>query len=682
MYIPKMFGQPESGASPRHLSPRFRVPGMAGTAPRLCAALLGLTCLVLSALPLAAAERVPLLLEGKKTLYQRVVSHPGAQLRQAPEQSASLVNPAVKTFSVFYVYARHNGWLEVGTSLAKADGWLPESASTRWDQSLTLLFTERAGRERVLFFKDAKYLETLCAAPDMEARLKQLQADVSKAQGGQIDPGLPVLAAEPADAAVAQNRFYLMPILNMSEPFEGVKFLQVASIDPAQSQKNTQDAEGPPRTGIAFVIDTTISMKPYIEQSLNVIRSIYDSLEKSEQAASVGFAVVAFRSSTEARPGLEYTTRIISDFTTAAKRKELENELAKLEEARVSSHSFNEDSLAGVKAAVDKLGWGPFATRLIILISDAGPLSAQDPYASVKMDVNELADYARARGIWLSSTHIKSPSGKNNHASAEQAYRALTMLSNKRSNYLTIDAPNPKEGAKHFAATAQTLAQSLVGMVKNTSEGKMLTRPIDDPAAPKDPAAQAAELGQRLGYAMQLEYLGRHKGTRAPELLASWIADMDLAQLAKERQSPNVQVAVLLTKNQLSDLQQQIRIIIDNAERTKKTDSRDFFQGILGASAKMARDPSRLGSADAKNLSELGILGEFLDGLPYKSDIMLLREEDWYRMSIGEQTAFVNRLKSRIARYEEYDRDTANWESFGAANAGDWVYRVPLTMLP
>ena len=48
----------------------------------------------------------------------------------------------------------------------------------------------------------------------------------------------------------------------------------------------------------------------------------------------------------------------------------------------------------------------------------------------------------------------------------------------------------------------------------------------------------------------------------------------------------------------------------------------------------------------------------------------------------GEQTAFINRLKSRLARYEEYDRDRENWESFGQSNAGDWVYRVPLSMLP
>ena len=143
---------------------------------------------------------------------------------------------------------------------------------------------------------------------------------------------------------------------------------------------------------------------------------------------------------------------------------------------------------------------------------------------------------------------------------------------------------------------------------------------------------------------------------------------------------PNVEVAVLLTKAQLNDLHDQIGAIIDNAERTKKTDSTDFFQGILSASARTARDPNM--PTQGKTLAELGVLGEFLDGLPYRSEVMLLTEEDWYRKSIGEQTAFINRLKSKLARYEEYDRDRKNWETFGTFSANDWVYRVPLNMLP
>ena len=157
---------------------------------------------------------------------------------------------------------------------------------------------------------------------------------------------------------------------------------------------------------------------------------------------------------------------------------------------------------------------------------------------------------------------------------------------------------------------------------------------------------------------------------------------MDLRQLEQKKLVPAVEVAVLVTKNQLSDLHDQLQTIIDNAERTRKTDSRDFFQGILSASAQLARDPAAFSQKPGANLRDMGVLGEFLDDLPYRSDIMLMSEDDWYRMSVGEQTAFINRLKSRVARYEAYDRDVDNWESFGAKDPGDWVYRVPLAMLP
>ena len=121
--------------------------------------------------------------------------------------------------------------------------------------------------------------------------------------------------------------------------------------------------------------------------------------------------------------------------------------------------------------------------------------------------------------------------------------------------------------------------------------------------------------------------------------MTSWIADADLDALSAGKPVSAVSVAVLLTKNQLSDLQRQLKIIIDNAERTRKTDSRDFFQGILSASAQLARDPAAFSQKPGANLRDMGVLGEFLDDLPYKSDIMLLSEDDWYRMSVGEQTA-------------------------------------------
>ena len=50
-----------------------------------------------------------------------------------------------------------------------------------------------------------------------------------------------------------------------------------------------------------MVIDTTISMKPYIDQSLNVVRAIFDSVAKDKLDDKVSFGIVAFRNSTKRR---------------------------------------------------------------------------------------------------------------------------------------------------------------------------------------------------------------------------------------------------------------------------------------------------------------------------------------------------------------------------------------------
>ncbi|MDR1490894.1 MAG: VWA domain-containing protein [Desulfovibrio sp.] len=668
---------------------------------RLLAAMCGLV-LIFSA-PAFGAERRPLLQEGKKTLYQRVVTHPGAEMRAAPSPDAALVQERVRTFSVFYVFGRSGGYLEVGPSSSAPDGWVRESDVTFWPQAVTMLFTERGGRGPLLFFKDEKSLAAVCAAEDMRERLRLIDARMSVTRDG-VPADFPVIAAEPSDVegAVSSDRFYLMPVKGMTEPFAGTKFLEVASIDPEQigtEQIGTEQAGAAgrelaalpagvrPGMGVAFVIDSTISMRPYIEESLNVIRSAFDSIEKHGLGADVGFAVVAFRSNMQDRPELEYVTRKICDFTKLSDRKTLEIALSGVKEAKVSTHDFDEDSMAGIKAAVDELDWKGFAARVIVLITDAGPLRPGDPLASARMLPAEMRDYARAENIRLTVCHILSPRGEADHDYAAGAYRDLTRVGGGPSSYMPIHAPDSATGVENFSRTAEQLAAGLIGVLRDVgkgfagADGKGAQR-AEDSSFLSAQEAHARRIGESVGYAAYLDFLGKTRITRSPRLVNAWIADMDLALLAEGRYVPAVEAAVLITKNQLSDLQRALKIIVDNAERTKKTDARDFFQSILAASAQMARDPAAFRAGGRGTIMETGVLGELLEGLPYKSDVMLLREDDWYRMSIGEQTFFINRLKSRISRYEEYDLNVSAWEGFGAPNSGDWTCRIPLNILP
>ena len=137
--------------------------------PRTCIRFFALLLLLLVAVP--ALQAAPLLQEGKKTLYQRVVSHPGAMPLKEARDGAPAAREALVPFTVLYVYARQGDWLQVGLDTRAPLGWLKKDQATDWNQSLTLLFTPRTGRDPVLFFKTEKDLKGLCEAADMEKQL-------------------------------------------------------------------------------------------------------------------------------------------------------------------------------------------------------------------------------------------------------------------------------------------------------------------------------------------------------------------------------------------------------------------------------------------------------------------------------------------------------------------------------
>ena len=665
--------------------------------------MLMLAGLVLSWAGSAGAEvRRPLLQPGKKTIYQRVITHPGAAISQKPASTGQSQSQPLRPFTVLYVYSRElkdgEEWLEAGPSSAgEVSGWIRAGLTSDWKQAMTLVLTERTGRQPVLFFKDGESLMEVCSAEAPGKVAEQLAGrfEQSKTGGGGVPEEFPLLAMEPSQEAVPRQRFYLMPIFQVKEPFEGVKFLEVASIDPGLPIKETEpptaqaksvQAVGPikeeQKTAIAFVIDTTISMKPYIERSRRAVVKIYDAVEKAGLADRVAFGLVAFRNSIEKTPGLEYTSQVVSDFKDGMNRDEFEKALAGVDEAKVSSHSFDEDAFAGLKTALEKLHWEPYHSRLILLITDAGSIRNDDPLSSTGMNETEMADLAAAAGVKIFALHLRTPAGQRwgrTHAQAEKQYRTLTRQSDPAlaDLYVPVDATDLKAGVEGFGRIVEGVAATMVDLVKATAAGQRLRLPAPASVKPGDPVSEAEYKAAVVGYAMQLDFLGKKGGIQAPQVVTSWIVDKDLAAF-----TPAVQICVLLSKNQLSDLYQRLKIIRDQAQRTKRTGAKDFFQGIMSAAAGISRDPIQFSKQPNLSLQQMGVLGEYLEDLPYKKGILRLTEEDWLRMSLGEQQAFIDTLKSKMRRYEEYHDDVENWETFGAVDPGEAVYRIPLGMLP
>ena len=141
-------------------------------------------------------------------------------------------------------------------------------------------------------------------------------------------------------------------------------------------------------------------------------------------------------------------------------------------------------------------------------------------------------------------------------------------------------------------------------------------------------------------------------------------------------------VRVLLSKNQVSDLQKTMEATIE-ALNEAQTNPQDFFNQIQSASLAMGRDPNRVGQGPVRNLESSGLMGEYLEGLPYQSRLMAMSEDDWMRMGVTEQQAIIDDARSKIELYQRYHDDVHRWIPLHEnVDRGDHVYPVPLDALP
>ncbi len=614
----------------------------------------------------------PLLMAGKKTLFQRVLSKPGARLSA---DAGSAPGKALPAFSVLYVYQRKDidgsPWVRVGAATdGRSDGWLPASQVSDWKQSLVLKFTERSGRAPVMFLRQSAEVEKLLADPSAAKGV------LAKAQKNSEDNSQ-ILALEPSASAVPQNQFYLLPIFDSKESFDENgqpgQLLNVASIDPGSSAASkpstpvinaNADAF---RTAVVLVVDTTVSMQPYIDQVRDVVHELQTRIAERGELDSVSFGMVGFRSSIKKTPGLEYVAKTLISLDQGRDPQRFLDMARQVKASTVSSHSFNEDAFAGVMQAVDGMDWSGYGGRIILLVTDAGALRKNDPFAATQMNEAEVRQAALGKQIKIYALHLRTDAGKKTHTGAESQYRILTADANPQIGDLYT--PVPGGDVRKLGERVDEIGTVFANLVHQVRSNTPQPVPL------LNSAPSLADKSAAVGYAMHMDFLGRKAASQAPQLVSAWTADRDLTNPAL----PAFQVCVMLTKLQLNDLQQSLKLIVDAARKTQ-TSPKDFFQEIASASAYMSRDPQALRKGG--NLADGGILGEYLEGLPYRSKSLNMTQDLWLSLSVAEQEDFIDELDSKIRLYETFHNDVANWVRFGDAEPGDALYRVPLSTLP
>ena len=641
----------------------------------------------LTCLPWISFAAEPLKQAGKTTLYQRVLSTPACKLKK---NITDTNGESVMAFSRFYVYERNNDnnqeWLNVGPdSYGKTIGWINNSCAIAWNMQMTLVFTNPVDRDPLLFFKDKASLTTIVDANQPESLLKPIREALKSGK-----PIPEVIAQEPKEYVDFKNNFYLLPILQGEEVMNGQGFyervLEIASVskqdtliknDSKSSNKQIVDDKKtnqivPFKAAIVFVIDSTISMDPYIARTKEAVERVYQHIEKEHLQEQVKFGLISFRSSLKASSKLEYVTKVFADPNQVKSKEDFKKLSASLKQAAVSTAYFAEDSYAGVLQALNDINWNSFGARYMILITDASAIPGDDKLSSTGMDAAQLRLEAQHKGVAIYALHLKTPSGEKDHQIAAAQYSDLTYNDFiHKSLYYPVNAGDVNE----FGNKVDSLAKALSEQVKlayrgEVSVGNVLNAKDDNSGMLKDALL--------LSKAMQLAYLGDTKGTKAPTFFKAWITDKDFVKPT----IPTAEPRILLTKSQLSDLSDIVSKIA-NAANDGLISADDMFSQLRSVAAAMGQDPTKLKSDSVTKIADLGLLGEYLDNIPYKSDVTGLDQDTWKSMSGLEQEKFIRNLNSKIRYYQKCNADVDRWISLAeGSDPRENVYPIPLEMLP
>lgn len=613
----------------------------------------------------AATQERPLLAEGRETVFQRVLTRPGAELHESMGASANRSYPA---FQPLYVYAREPGWIRVGRSISgRPEGWIQAGDVIPWRHNIVGSFTNTAGRERSIMFESDEKLRWLLNHEALRAIQPQL---ISDADNENLDPERGILAVEPREFIDIGERFYLMPILDFVQDFHPETYepnlhMKVATIP--LEDRGDQEVTGDLDAGIIFVFDTTQSMDPFIASTQRAVEQIVRRIQGTDVGVRTNFGVVAFRDNVDAAPGLEYRTRLLLPLE---RRSDQTPVLATIRAATsvsaVSSPGFNEDSIAGLEDAINLTDWtasgtDPFDVRIVILITDAGPKAPSDPNARSEIGVDELRIQAELENIVLMTLHLKTSSGgEAQHAYAEREYRKMTRFFGNEYYY---DIPDGSDVA--LGAEVQELVTSIIDIVR-ISEGQ------DPEIAPEDTRPEMRD----LGLALRLAYLGAVEGTQAPSVVESWVSEKAL----EDSRLLAIQPRLLVTRNEMATMYDLLTGLFDDAARGGNSNEGDaFFAQVRDVVGRMAQNPDRLVFTEAETLG--GAL-EFLEDLPYNSQFMDMTPELWEQSAMRRRQLEDN-LRRKNVQYGKWLRNPSVWTAlYEAAPDGEHVFAMPFEMLP
>ena len=437
-----------------------------------------------------------------------------------------------------------------------------------------------------LFFNDSTTLADIVEAPTYSAEATEIYERLAnERQQLESDPfyepkwGSSLVAVEPETAVTYQNEPYILPILDSRDAlFDGATdtvLLKVAAVPAGAMDIADRDnaslrgdnlevragEDGEFRIGVVFVMDTTISMAPFIERLHQTVKGFFDAFERYESAAFVSFGLVGFRDDTRPDPErLEYVVEIFQPLDPEADARQVLTNVLQMKEATVPTIGSEEDGLYGIRMAMAEMDWEAFDVRLIVFVTDASSRVGNDPHGATYETPETIAEYGRNNSMVIIPIHLLTPANQSNQdaAKAERQYRTLSETGDLAlDKYIALNAESDQE----FAQGLNTIADLAARGALNANAGQLIS-PEEMERSFEGSSSAVQQLGRAVAneiFRAQLESLATVGGGDAPSFLEGWAADRDLT----DPDIRTLEVSVFLTRNQLSTLDRRLGLIVD-----------------------------------------------------------------------------------------------------------------------
>ncbi len=638
----------------------------------------------------------------------RLIVRPGAVIYQERNKKTNSEHQP-KAFDVLYVDQLASGNQPMyGVAKENGDhlGFMDADQVMEWKQALVIRFRQPddGGRKPVLMFKDAGTITSLAGSEDA-SRAGAARDLYSKIEGlgqdGVLPDDFPVLSIEPKRAIDQASQFYMMPVLDHQQTTFGEhegRALQVSiasknskrgattlkdkEFRQAASQTTDERDARDAKIEIVYCIDLTQSMQRFVDISLDVANKVSASLAAVPNANDrFRFGLWGYRDH-----GKEAEGFVVQPF--APQPVPIDGLRLALSQAKASGPTggdFPEDVFGGVMAALQS-GYtqadpSTQPIRVMVLIGDApGHDNPGDPRNGARMAPFQLREVANQQKVYVYAIHIRAPTRKQYHSTAEAQFRQISMnpgtsmgMGMASSTYAGVNLRDePMADQMEFSNAATALFTSLKEKFIVAAEA-----PAKEPApAPDDSAPTTDAIANDMFRAAIVEWIGRSKAVQAPNDITAWISDRDLLNPAV----PAVDTCVLLTRNELDQLTTALDLVIQ-AGKENQASGKDFFTSLQGVASTAIRFPTGLGKM--KELKDCGLLPDFLVGLPYESKVLRLTNESWFSMPETRQAKFIHDLESLINLYRNLHNTPSLWISLSEnADPDRMVTPVPLEHLP